>query len=145
MLQDWLAVLISAQQRQAGRPLLSHLMGMPLSLLYLISAARFQVDGARRSEELAALVKERTYAVQACFVHLLGCLSCRRQREAAERAERARNFKVAAWAEQAEEAGSSEEAEEEVVVDKLYCPACDKLFRSEGAYTNHERWADLPH
>eukprot|EP00884_Botryococcus_braunii_P003395 jgi/Botrbrau1/13056/Bobra.0187s0018.1 len=61
----------------------------------------------------------------------------RRQKEAAEKAERARAFRVAAWAQQEQEEESADEEEE--FVDQLYCPACDKVFRSEGAYANHER------
>lgn len=54
--------------------------------------------------------------------------------------QRAREYEEAAWA-QAEEEGLEDE-EEDVLGDlpqELYCPACDKSFRSQNALANHER------
>jgi DnaJ family protein A protein 5 len=64
----------------------------------------------------------------------------RREQEKAERAERARAYQVAAWAEQEQDADSADGEEEmHPEDDPLYCLACDKSFKSEGAFKSHER------
>lgn len=42
------------------------------------------------------------------------------------------------------DSGASEEEDAVQQADKLFCVACDKSFRSEGAFRNHERCAGLP-
>ena len=65
---------------------------------------------------------------------------CRREEAKKARLQRAREYEEAQWAQMdAEEDGASDSGEE-LVEDDLYCVACDKLFRSENALANHERY-----
>ena len=74
---------------------------------------------------------------------------CRREADRQKRVEEARAYAEAErMAQQAageagddEIASDSEQEEEEEVLqaDDLFCIACDKIFKSQGAFSNHQR------
>ena len=79
------------------------------------------------------------------LVSMFKSTQCRRDEEKKERLARARAYEEELWAaEEAEAAmgrGSCDghNEQEEDIVDELYCMACDKRFKSQNAFANHER------
>ena len=63
----------------------------------------------------------------------------RREQERQERLQRALEVEEAEWINQAAQEGSEEEQELVSIPDELYCPLCDKSFKSQNALVNHER------
>lgn len=63
----------------------------------------------------------------------------RREEEKQERLQRALDVQEADWLLQGGEEANQEEEEEESIPDDLYCPLCDKSFKSQKALANHER------
>ena len=73
--------------------------------------------------------------------------ACRREADRLKRIEEARQYAVeermaqeAAGAADLDASASDSEQEEMQQPDSLFCIACDKSFKSEGAFRNHGRW-----
>ena len=67
-------------------------------------------------------------------------LHCRREQERQERLQRALEVEEAEWINQAPQEGSEEEEELGSIPDDIYCPICDKVFKTQNALVNHERY-----
>ena len=75
--------------------------------------------------------------VNCCHVALL---HYRREQERQERLQRALEVEEAEWIHQAPQEGSEEEEELGSIPDDIYCPVCDKAFKTQNALVNHERY-----
>ena len=70
---------------------------------------------------------------------------CRREEERVARLEAAKLYVEADWIRESEAAADGYTSEDEAEQSDQYeCVACDKIFKSEKALTNHTRWAQHP-
>lgn len=69
---------------------------------------------------------------------LISISDCRRRKEREDRLDRARAYKAADWMESAQSDSESSDVVSEPQ-SVWHCPACDKYFKSEASFANHER------